>query len=99
MGHPLPTNNVKFTQSTTVHDYVFNSSNSSSNILSGLTNGQPYNVTVRARSSVGYSLFSYSMGPFIPATVPDAARVNDALATQATAQKAGLVSDSVIRIS
>ena len=99
VGQPLPINNVKFSPSTRVHDYVFNSSNASSNILDGLTNGQPYNVTVRARSSVGYSLFSYAMGPFIPATVPDAALVSHALASQASAQQAGVVSDGVIQVS
>ena len=95
----LPATNVKFTPSHSVRDYVFINNTSAANVLENLTNGQAYNVTVRARSSVGFSLFSYAMGPFIPATVPDAPSVGPALADQVSAQQAGVVSDGVLRVS
>ena len=69
------------------------------NALTNLINGQAYNLTVRARSNVGSSLFSVSYGPLIPANVPNVPLVSALLLTQVAAQSNALVQDQTIRVS
>ena len=77
---------------------VLTTSSSDGNSMSGLVNGQAYNVTVRARSTIGYSLFSSEYGPLIPAEVPNPPEYSSNLKNQMTAQDRNVVNDQSIDV-
>jgi hypothetical protein len=68
------------------------------NEMTNLINGQAYNLTVCARSSVGSSLYSKSYGPLIPSTVPDVPLMSSLILSQETAQKNHFVGDRFIKV-
>ena len=71
---------------------------SASNEILGLINGQTYNLTVQAKSSVGDGLFSLQSNSIIPAEIPHAPVLSEYLLTQVAAQSSTIMRDATMDV-